>query len=288
MINSYSKFHYLCFNHKILKLNRLSDTYILAVEASIKASIEIMQFYEDGFKSNLKEDGSPVTEADFAASKVISSILEKTNIPILGEETVHQDYEERQKWTLNWCVDPLDGTKEFIKRNGQFAVNIALIENQKSIFGVIASPTERIVLFGGENTGVYISSFETIHNHENWIKLNSQNTPNTPLILCVSHSSFSEKTVELIEKLKQNYSEINLLKKGSALKFFDLVLGKADIYPRYAPTMEWDIAAGQAILEALGGSVISVETGESLIYNKENLLNPNFIALTKPLIKLFS
>ena len=269
-------------------MNRLSDTYILAVEASIKASTEIMRFYEDGFNSNLKEDGSPVTEADLTASKIISSVLEKTSIPILGEETVHQDFQERKNWTLNWCVDPLDGTKEFIKRNDQFAVNIALIENQKSIFGVIASPTEKIVIFGGEKTGVYISNFETFHNQEKWIKLSEKNTPNSPLILCVSHSSYSEKTIDLIEKLKQNYSEINLLKKGSALKFFDLALGKADIYPRYAPTMEWDIAAGQAILEALGGSIISVETGESLIYNKEDLLNPHFIALTKPLIKLFS
>ena len=145
-------------------MDRLSETYILAVEASIKASIEIMRFYENGFKSNLKDDGSPVTEADFAASKIISNILEKTSIPILGEETVHQDFQERKNWTLNWCVDPLDGTKEYIKRNGQFAVNIALIENQKSIFGVIASPTEKIVIFGGQKTGVYISNFETFHD----------------------------------------------------------------------------------------------------------------------------
>ena len=264
-------------------MNKLSDTYFLALEASIEASRVIMEFYEVGFKSNLKEDGSPVTEADLAASKVISSILQETNIPILGEETIHQDFTERKKWTLNWCVDPLDGTKEYIKRNGQFAVNIALIENQKSVFGIIASPTEQIVLFGGEKIGVYIADFNNIKNEEAWIKLEPKEYRNTPLIMTMSHSPDSGAPFDFIEDLKFKYPEINFLKKGSALKFFDLALGKADIYPRFAPTMEWDIAAGQAIIEALGGSVKSIENGEQLIYNKENLLNPHFIVLTKPL-----
>ena len=246
-----------------------------------------MEIYKNEFQSNLKNDGSPVTDADFASSSVIDKLLSETNIPILSEESIHQDYSERKKWNLNWCVDPLDGTKEFIKKNNQFAVNIALIENHEPIFGVIASPTEQFVLFGGKNTGVYIADFESIENLEKWKKLDSKKTSNNPLVMTTSHSPNSGASLEYIEKLKLTFSEINFIKKGSALKFFDLALGKADIYPRFAPTMEWDIAAGQAIIEELGGSITSVDTGEKLVYNKENLLNPHFIALTKPLIKLF-
>ncbi len=256
-----------------------------ALEASIEASKIIMKFYDKGFQTEIKEDGSPVTEADLAASKIISSILEKTEIPILGEETIHQDFKERKNWHLNWCVDPLDGTKEYVKRNGQFAVNIALIENHKSIFGVIASPTEQIVLFGGKDFGVYISDFEFINNKEKWIQLLPQKKENNPLVMTISNSKNSGASLEFIEQLKLKYPQISFLNKGSALKFFDLAQGKADIYPRFAPTMEWDIAAGQAILEALGGMVRKVENGESLTYNKESLFNPHFIACTKPLIE---
>ncbi len=264
-------------------MSNIPDIYQKALLASVEASNVIMKFYKNGFVSNLKNDGSPVTDADIAASKIISSILSDTNIPILGEETIHQDFSERKKWSLNWCVDPLDGTKEFIKQNDQFAVNIALIENHISVFGVIASPTEKIVLFGGVKTGVYISKFEDIQNDKNWIKIESKESRNSPIVMTMSHSPNSGAPLDYIENLKIKYPEINFLKKGSALKFFDLALGAADVYPRFAPTMEWDIAAGQAIIEALGGSVKSIEHGESLIYNKENLLNPHFVVLTKPL-----
>ena len=263
------------------------DIYHIALKASIEASKVIIEYYEKGFQSEIKNDGSPVTEADLASSKIISSILSSTNIPILGEETIHQDFEERKNWTLNWCVDPLDGTKEFIKRNDQFAVNIALIENQQPIFGVIASPTTNTILFGGQKIGVFISKFNDISNQDKWLRLSAKTIVNNPLVMTMSHSPNSGASIDFIEKLKSSYPSIQYLKKGSALKFFDLAEGNADIYPRFAPTMEWDIAAGQAILEALEGSITSIESGEKLTYNKENLLNPHFIALTKPLIKLF-
>jgi 3'(2'), 5'-bisphosphate nucleotidase len=265
-------------------LETLSFIYQKAIIASIEASKVIMEYYEKGFQSNYKKDGSPVTEADIASSTLISELLSQTNIPILGEETVHQDFEERKNWELNWCIDPLDGTKEFIKRNGQFAVNIALIENNKSIFGVIASPTEKKIIFGGKNIGVYISDFQFIENQDKWIKLDSKENFNSPLVMVTSHSPHSGASIEFIENLKINHPEIDFLKKGSALKFFDLALGFADIYPRFAPTMEWDIAAGQAILEELGGSINSIIDGKTLTYNKENLFNPHFVALTKPLV----
>lgn len=254
--------------------------------ASIEASEEIMRYYETGFQSQYKVDGSPVTEADLAASNIIGQHLLETNIPILGEETDKAAFEIRKNWTQNWCVDPLDGTKEYIKRNGEFAVNIALIENNIAIFGVIAWPVEKKVIFGGKETGVFVADFDSIISSENWLKLKAKEVSNVPLVMATSRSPHSGASAAFIEELKLEHPEIHFLRKGSALKFFDLAYGTADIYPRFAPTMEWDIAAGQAIIEALGGSVCSLESGEPLCYNKENLLNPFFIAKTKPLIKI--
>jgi 3'(2'), 5'-bisphosphate nucleotidase len=266
-------------------LHNLSEIYQTAIIASIEASKVIMKYYESGFNSEIKKDGSPVTEADLASSKIISEILLKTSIPILGEETDHQHFDERKKWTLNWCVDPLDGTKEYIKRNGEFAVNIALIENNQSIFGVIAWPEKNKLIFGGKDCGVFISKFEDINNRINWKKIDQLNLSNDPIVMITSHSPNSGASLQYLEKIKTKYSTIQYLKKGSALKFFDLAEGNADIYPRFAPTMEWDIAAGQAILEALGGSICSVNEGQPLTYNKESLFNPHFIALTFPLVQ---
>jgi len=259
--------------------------YKKAIIASIEASKIIMDFYDKGFKSNIKSDGSPVTEADLAASKIISEILLDTDIPILGEETEHQSFTVRKNWILNWCVDPLDGTKEYIKRNGEFAVNIALIEKNQPIFGVIAWPAEKKVLFGGKTIGVYITEFDNLNNKDTWVKLSAKDSVNNPLVMTISHSVHSGASKEYIDELKNDFPNIDFIKKGSALKFFDLAQGIADIYPRFAPTMEWDIAAGQAILEALGGTICDLETGNSLRYNKENLLNPYFIARTNPLVK---
>ena len=192
-------------------------------------------------------------------------------------------FEERAQWTECWCVDPLDGTKEFIKKNGEFAVNIALIKDSKAHFGLIASPVRREIIIGSEETGVYIFSFDEAHNFSTWKKLSIPDKHNNPIVLIGSRSHHSGSMLEFIETLQSISTEIEFSKKGSALKFFDLALGTADIYPRFAPTMEWDIAAGQAILEALGGSVVHAVTGEALRYNKANLLNPFFVAWTAAL-----
>ncbi len=267
-------------------MKTLTFSYQKAIIASIEASKVIMEFYEKGFKSEYKKDGSPVTEADFAASRVIHEHLLETNIPILGEESEHPSFEIRKDWTSNWCVDPLDGTKEYINRNGEFAVNIALIENNISTFGVIAWPTEKKVIFGGSQIGVFVSHFDSIQNSTTWEKLSNQKLVNAPLVMATSRFPDSGDYALFIEQLKQNHPHINFLKKGSALKFFDLAYGFADISPRFAPTMEWDIAAGQAIIECLGGVIYSAETGLPLRYNKESLFNPYFIAMTHPLVKI--
>lgn len=265
-------------------MTELKSEYVIALKAAIEASEKIMEIYLNGFDTEFKLDGSPVTQADLASSEIIDSYLETTGIPITGEETIEIDYSIRKNWTVSWCVDPLDGTKEFVKQNGEFAVNIALIDDEKAVFGLIASPVEKKILFGGEEIGVYILEFKHLENPEHWIKIEVPTFINSPLIVTCSRSHDSGPILQFLHILKEKHPEIEFIKKGSSLKFFDLALGKADAYPRFAPTMEWDIAAGQAILEALGGTIVNAETNESLRYNKENLRNPHFIAKSHALL----
>ena len=250
-------------------MQQLNPEYQLAIQAAIAASEAILNIYQLDFNIIEKQDGSPVTAADLAASEKIDAILQPLGIPITGEETEKLPFEVRQHWTKCWCIDPLDGTKEFIKRNDEFAVNIALIENSQPIFGLIASPVNQEILIGSKETGVFIFAFSDADQTEKWQQM-----------MACSRSHHSGSVLSFINELKSKGHDVDFLKKGSALKFFDLALGKADVYPRFAPTMEWDIAAGQAILEALGGSVVHAETGEPLYYNKANLVNPYFIART--------
>ncbi|MEN9973780.1 MAG: hypothetical protein RIS20_2127 [Bacteroidota bacterium] len=265
-------------------MNPFHEKYIAAIHASIAASEAIMQIYQNDFEEIIKSDGSPLTQADLASSDIIGEHLSPFNIPITGEETEKMSFEERSNWTECWCVDPLDGTKEFIKKNGEFAVNIALIKEGKAHFGLIASPVRREIIIGSEETGVYLFSFEDVHDFTAWNKLSTPEKHNNPIVLIGSRSHHSGSVLDIIESLKTLSPEIAFTQMGSALKFFDLALGTADIYPRFAPTMEWDIAAGQAILEALGGSVVHAETGEPLVYNKANLTNPFFVAKTATVI----
>lgn len=262
----------------------LSDLANIAIEAAIKASDEIIAIYQKSFHQELKEDGSPVTEADLASSKIIKSILDKSSIPVIGEELENASFQTRSKWVKAWIVDPLDGTKEFIKKNDEFAVNIALVENGTPILGLIASPTAKHVLIGGKDFGVFFFDFENASDSSKWNLI--QPAPlNNPLILAGSRSHHSGTILQYINELKAIFNEVDFIKKGSALKFIDLALGKADVYPRFAPTMEWDVAAGQSIIEALGGSVTHAETGQPLSYNKANLFNPYFIAKSKAFIE---
>ena len=269
-------------------MQQLPIVYRIAIEAAIEASKAIMAIYEENFESQAKPDGSPVTAADLAASECIEKILQPLGIPITGEESDKAPYEQRQHWQQCWCIDPLDGTKEFIKRNGEFAVNIALIENGEPIFGLIASPFQEEILLGSKETGVFIFAFEVSQSPEQWVHLSVPSGTNKPIVMACSRSHHSGPVLQFINGIKEPDNDINYIKKGAALKFFDLALGKADVYPRFAPTMEWDIAAGQAILEALGGEVVHAETGEPLRYNKANLVNPYFIARTKAMKDKFS
>ena len=265
-------------------MSKIPKEYIIAVDAIVKASIKIMKVYNESFDVEIKSDGSPLTIADLESSKIIEIVLQETQIPITGEETKKVDYEIRKTWNKSWCVDPLDGTKEFVNRNGEFAVNIALIEKQTPIFGLIASPVSEQILFGDKDLGVFTFSFDDAYIPSNWEKIKAKEIPNRPIGIVYSRSHSSGPMDEFIEEISAKYGEPTFVKKGSSLKFFDLALGKADVYPRFAPTMEWDIASGQAILNAIGGEVIHTETKKPLFYNKENLKNPSFIASTKAIL----
>ena len=261
----------------------MDENLRIAIQASIEAGKEIMKVYNSDFDFELKSDDSPLTLADKNANEVINSYLVKTGIPIISEENAQIDYETRKDWTTCWIVDPLDGTKEFIKRNGEFTVNIALVENGKPVLGVIYVPVSKEIYYAdvikketyylklssGENT------VETIVKKS--IKIENKEVNQDQVRIVGSRSHMSQETLDFIERLKRDYSNIEIVSKGSSLKFCLVAEGKADIYPRFAPTMEWDTAAGQAICNALGIDVISNETNQSLLYNKEDLLNPWFL-----------
>jgi len=263
----------------------LFNQYKVTINAALEASDAIMDIYAGDFERIEKTDGSPVTIADLTASKIIRKHLITTGIPITGEEVEKHPYSERKHWTQVWCVDPLDGTKEFIKKNGEFVINIALIENKKAVFGLIASPVRREIIIGNQESGAFQMSYEDALNPNRWRRLKNLSELNKPIQMISSRSHYSGNLLKLAQSIEKNYGPVESQAMGSALKFFELVNNKADVYPRFAPTMEWDIAAGQAVYEAIGGNVINVNTRKPLTYNKEDLRNPHFIA-SNPIINL--
>lgn len=253
----------------------LPTKYLTAIQASIEASKAIADIYQGEVTPNFKSDGSPVTIADLTSSKILRSKLQETELPILGEEGEIPPYEIRKTWKDYWCIDPLDGTKMFLQRNGEFCICIAHIQNDKPIFGIITDPLNQLVLCGGKNFGVFQFSFKDVSNESKWRKVE---TPFFTKDTVIGSRSFrkehEEKSAELINKPINN---LNFLRKGSALKFFDLANGKANFYIRFGPTMEWDIASGQAIIETFGGTVLEIESGKILPFNKPDLHNKSFI-----------
>ncbi|MCK8481778.1 3'(2'),5'-bisphosphate nucleotidase CysQ [Psychroserpens algicola] len=253
-----------------------------AIEASLKAGEVIMQVYDTAFNIELKDDKSPLTEADKKANDIINSFLQPTPIPIISEENKQIDYAVRQEWETCWIVDPVDGTKEFIKRNGEFTVNIALVKNGVPQLGVIYVPAIKTLYYADVTINKTFKAELDTHNatFEEVVKHSKPLSPKegTTIVEVVgSRSHMSQETLDFVEQLKATGKEVQIVSKGSSLKFCLVAEGNADIYPRFAPTMEWDTAAGQAICNAVGIDVISKETNKPLLYNKENLLNPWFI-----------
>ncbi|WP_066222846.1 3'(2'),5'-bisphosphate nucleotidase CysQ [Formosa haliotis] len=255
----------------------------IAVEASLKAGEVIMQVYDTAFNVELKDDKSPLTEADKKANDIINSFLVPTEIPIISEENKQTDYSIRKDWETCWVVDPVDGTKEFIKRNGEFTVNIALVTNGKPILGVIYVPAVKTLYYADvekqEGFKVDLNDHNTSIDYiiENAEVLQPKDSNSNPVQVVGSRSHMSQETLDFVETLKGKGKDVEIVSKGSSLKFCLVAEGNADVYPRFAPTMEWDTAAGQAICNAVGIDVISKETNSTLLYNKENLLNPFFL-----------
>ncbi|MCM8570502.1 3'(2'),5'-bisphosphate nucleotidase CysQ [Gramella jeungdoensis] len=254
---------------------------VTAIRASIEAGYAIMEVYDSAdFNIEQKDDDSPLTAADIRSNSVINQYLNSTGIPIISEENRQLEYEERKSWDLCWIVDPLDGTKEFIKRNGEFTVNIALIENSFPLLGVIFVPAKNIIYYADGNIAwkqVLIQTDSGAFDHSKSVKISPQKE-NGKIRVVGSRSHMNEDTESYIANLKENYNqEIEVVSRGSSLKFCLVAEGEADVYPRFAPTMEWDTAAGHAICNSVGLSVIDKKTGEEMKYNRTHLLNNHFL-----------
>lgn len=263
---------------------KVEELLFSAIRASLKAGEEILKVYTSDFAVEHKDDKSPLTLADKNAHNKICEQLMPCNIPILSEEGKSINYSERKEWEYFWMVDPLDGTKEFVKRNGEFTVNIALIHKQKSILGVIYVPVTKTLYFAAENVGCFKSEIQNptsdFLNLQELIKSSNKlplETTNKKFTVVASRSHLSEETEMFIDGLKTIHKEIDFLSSGSSIKLCLVAEGSANVYPRFAPTMEWDTAAGQAICEIAGKKVVDYTTNQNLLYNKPNLLNNWFV-----------
>ncbi|QXP80037.1 MULTISPECIES: 3'(2'),5'-bisphosphate nucleotidase CysQ [Winogradskyella] len=254
----------------------------IAIEAALEAGKSILEIYNtDDFGVEFKGDDSPLTKADIASHHVIVRYLDQTNIPVLSEEGKAIPYSERKDWHQLWIVDPIDGTKEFIKRNGEFTVNIALIENQKTSLGVVFVPVSGELYFSSTDLGAFKTTIDLgDYNIDRFID-QSQKLPiareDKTFTVVASRSHMSAETEDYVNELRETHGAVNLISKGSSLKLCMVAEGSADCYPRFAPTMEWDTAAGQAICEHAGFEVMDWETKQPMLYNREALLNHWFL-----------
>ncbi|MFH1727838.1 MAG: 3'(2'),5'-bisphosphate nucleotidase CysQ [Pseudomonadota bacterium] len=260
---------------------------LIAIKAAIEAGQEILDVYQRDFEVEIKEDKSPLTIADKNSHLLICKSLEATEvdgkkIPILSEEGQSISFKERKAWPYLWIVDPLDGTKEFIKRNGEFTVNIALVKGNKPILGVIFVPVTNVLYFGMLAFGSFkidlndfsFKDFDSLINNATKLPLKYEKEKYTAV---ASLSHYSKEVEAFINMLKEDHGEIELIRAGSSLKFCLVAEGQADIYPRFGPTMEWDTAAGQVICHEAGKFVVDSSTGKEMLYNREDLINKDFI-----------
>jgi len=278
----------------------------VALSAAKAAGDAILEVYERDFGIEQKDDGSPLTLADRRSHEIINAYLSSRSsraLPVLSEEGKDIPFEERNSWAYYWLVDPLDGTKEFIKRNGEFTVNIALIRRDRPVLGVVYLPVRDVFYFASEGIGAYrLQGGEKVEGLSLGeaggedplsgllrasIRLaggegGSSGVRRSGITIIGSRSHAGRELEEFVSEMKKKYGEVEFVSAGSSLKFCLVADGTADIYPRFGPTMEWDTAAGQAVVEQAGGVVLDFETGERLLYNKKDLLNPWFVVSLKP------
>ncbi|HWB27879.1 MAG TPA: 3'(2'),5'-bisphosphate nucleotidase CysQ [Chitinophagaceae bacterium] len=254
----------------------------VSISAAIEAGKKILEIYKRDFSVETKADKSPLTEADKQSHNVIKDALAGTGIPMLSEEGKQMDYEDREGWDTFWLIDPLDGTKEFIKKNGEFTVNIALIKAGIPVLGVVYVPVTGVLYYGQEGKGSYC--FNTADFEGKQIEEMISGAKKLPVAatggvytIVASRSHNTPETEAFIDERKNIHSEVNLISAGSSIKLCLVAEGKANVYPRLAPTMEWDTAAGHAVAKFAGCSVYDYNAKKELVYNKENLLNPWFV-----------
>ncbi len=260
----------------------------LLYRTCIEAGNAILNVYSTNFEIETKSDKSPVTQADMLANKIIINALKTTGLPIISEESPKTAYHERKQWEYFWLVDPLDGTREFVKRNDEFTVNIALIRQGVPLIGFIYAPVLDILYFNDTSTAYKVKNAAALlDTHMNIESILSNATPlplssnDTDIIVAVSRSYLDAITENYIETLQKKLPQVQKLEKGSSLKLCMIAEGTADLYPRFSPINEWDIAAGHAIVQASGGRLLQIENQKhDVVYNQANLRTPAFLAVT--------
>lgn len=264
------------------------------INIALKAGSAVMQVYRKDFTVEYKDDKSPLTEADKRAHKIIVDGLSKISpFPTLSEEGKNIPYEERKKWQYYWLIDPIDGTKEFIKKNDEFTINIALIHKDTPVLGVVLAPAINELYYAKKEEGAYkvmlddecwMLDEKDLHKAQK-LPLNdsTSNNENSTLTIVASKSHLNQETQEFIDKLTSNTENSTFISKGSSLKLLMVAEGSADVYPRLAPTMEWDTAAADAVVRESGkmtyeyNQQFNIQNSSPLKYNKEDLLNPWFV-----------
>ena len=276
------------------------DLLAAAARAAVQAGWATLAVYQAEIQVEYKEDRSPLTLADKRSHEIIVGHLKKTGIPVLSEEGRNIPYAERSRWRQLWIVDPLDGTKEFVKRLDEFTVNIALVEDQRPTLGAIFVPVKNVLYFGRIEDGSFrledsaaIDSLasESLERDARAVmgrlRARSQKLPvdqeaHTPFVIVGSRSHATPELHAYVDQKRRELGAVEFVSAGSSLKYCLVAEGRADIYPRLGPTMEWDTAAGQVIAEAAGARVTRHDTGAPLVYNKEDLLNPWHVVTRKP------
>lgn len=279
-----------------MKANGYNVFLVKAIEAALKAGQVILEVYHSEFAVEHKADNSPLTRADRKSHELLMAALKGFHIPILSEEGREMPYKDRKSWERLWIIDPLDGTKEFIKRNDEFTVNIALVEYGLPKIGVVYVPVKDRLYFAAGNLGAFRidnplgadgSNRIGGNDHDpdkalrrllkNATRLPAGKRPKKPFIIVGSRSHANPDLIKLVEEKRREHGDVELISAGSSLKICMVAEGLADMYPRLGPTCEWDTAAGQAVAEMAGAKLLDYKTGEPLKYNRPDLLNPWFV-----------
>jgi len=266
---------------------------MLTIRAALEAGDAILDIYQTDFTVDYKQDDSPLTQADRASHDIIMRHLQASGIPILSEEGKALPVTERQSWQILWIVDPLDGTKEFIKKNGEFTVNIALVSAGAPKMGVVYAPDRQRLYFSLQNLGAYMiddpillerlprqlagaeAKLAELLSQADQLPLAEQK--DKPYTIVGSRSHATPELTQFVDAKRQEFGQVDFIPAGSSLKICLVAEGRADIYPRLGPTMEWDTAAGHAVAQSAGARIYEYESGKPLNYNKKNLLNPWFV-----------